>query len=246
MVQKKKKGGRYTPPRKPRGQQGYLSLGQTAGAFVPVELPRSKEDIEAIIVARAMRNRSGGERFLLDIEGDPIQNPEDDHDFTLRKPTGDERLELVEITDPRGAGRPGSTRPPAGNAAFADIVRGNILEKSRRYGLGRPDDPRRIHLLLYATDLKWRVNESIQQILMAELAEANHGFLSVLLYEPDDETDGRVVELAPVDPAVLAAIPVDRLRARWTIQVDLSKARFHGDGTMRVPLNPPPDFQPPR
>jgi hypothetical protein len=214
--------------------------------FVSLTLPDSKEDIEAYVVAGLMRSCQGTERFLEDLDGQPTQNAQSDHDFTLKKPTGNERLELVEIAPAQTAGPPGSTPAPANNGAYADMVRDIILTKTKKYGLVKAAGQAKVHLLLYSTDWKLRVPVAVKEILMAELAHIEHGFVSILIYEQDDDDQGEVMQLAPVSSDVLATISVAQLRDRQTVQFDLTKFTVHDDGSVSVPISLPPDFKSPK
>src|SRR4051812_1734477 len=109
-------------------------LRVTTGAppeFIPHELPDQKDQIEMAILRQALDAASAQQIELYDLQEEPIQNAENDFDFTLRTPAGNEFLDLVEFV---AAG--GYTKAPSrynvGDMAerLFDLVR----MKARKYG----------------------------------------------------------------------------------------------------------------
>ena len=175
-MKKKPRGGRT---KKPRGKMGHLQLGSAKDPdsveFVPIELPRSKPEIEQWILAAALS--AAGKAMLkpYDLTGEPVQNPEQDFDFTLPTPRGAEFLDLVELAPLQAlAGR-------YDNARSAYRI-GDIAEQAYRHIRAKSDHYRAVnssctmHLLAYTTDWRLRLPEPAQNLIRSWLSTEPHGF----------------------------------------------------------------------
>ena len=108
--------------------------------------PQSKDEIERHIVDLMLgsANKQGLNPF--ELVGEPVQNPENNFDFTIPTPSGEEYLDLMEIAPLDIVGGTHETAPASYmSGEFADIIMTKILTKSQGYGRA----PRAlIHLLL--------------------------------------------------------------------------------------------------
>jgi hypothetical protein len=86
-----------TPPRKPTGRDGVISMSATDARYLPRTLPERKEEIELLVARKFASYRSPDRRInAFEVLGEPTQNPTDDFDFTLQTSSGPKYLELME------------------------------------------------------------------------------------------------------------------------------------------------------
>jgi hypothetical protein len=217
--------------RKPRGQLGYICVGSDA-AFHAVALPQSKEDIECWIVEHARDVAADSPPFHRGT--DPIRNPEDHFDFTLRTASGDEFLDLMELVIlPVGARGYEDGRASYDAEAMAEVLFSRIAAKSRRYGAQRV----KVHLLLYATDWRFRLAKRVAELLTLMLWRRPHVFATICYFAPYDEADGEFVRLYPAERVQIEEYANRQYEARqrgsrtWIIMADLRRAQWRpGDG----------------
>jgi hypothetical protein len=184
--------------KKPTGHLwvAYSDMREDGGwGMVQVEFPDEKAAIERFILQLTLDSLRSGGLDIYQLAGEPIQNPEDDFDFTLPTASGDEYLDLMEVALLGGMKITGSSYRGA-HASYnygerADAIFGKIMEKAKKYGL-RTLTP--IHLLLYATDYRFEVRGSVEELLAYRSAKEGHPFKSILNCTPKVE-GGAVVSV---------------------------------------------------
>jgi hypothetical protein len=219
--------------RKPRGQIGYVEISSDV-AYHAVHLSHSKEEIEQWILEHALASaRAGAGVDPYRLVSPPVRNPEPDFDFTLPTATGTEHLDLQEIVVlPKGASGYEDGRPVYDAEAMAEAVFQKIAEKSKHYG--KPRLP--IHLLLYATDWRFRLVDSVVQRLILLLAQRKHVFVTISYFTPDDEENGEFISLYPVAKELLAEYAARQAGRRELIIVaDQRTAGLDGSGGVIFP-----------
>lgn len=136
-------------PRKPRGKIGTLRLGKPA-SYIEIRLPDFKADIEKVILQNALAAAAAQKTDLYALTGPPIQNGENDFDFTLPSARGDEYLDLMEVAPLHEFGGSYDKSPQVIQVGeLARMVYDLIAQKSSKYPRARVDP---IHLRLYSAD----------------------------------------------------------------------------------------------
>ena len=179
--------------RKPRGQIGYMEIGSNV-AYHIVELPQSKEEIEQWMLnhALAAAGATGVDPYRL--VSPPVRNPQAHFDFTLPTVAGQEYLDLQEIVVlPRGASGYDDGRPVYDAERMAEAVFQKVARKAKHYG--KPRSP--THLMLYVTDWRFRLVDSVVRYLILLLERRRHVFVTVSYFAPDDEESGEFISLYP-------------------------------------------------
>ena len=223
--------------RKPRGQTGYMEIGSNI-AYHIVHLPHSKEEIEQWILDHALAAAGAASLDLYRLLSPPVRNPEADFDFTLTTIAGTEYLDLQEIVVlPEGARGYEDGRPVYDTEAMAEAVFQKIAKKSKHYG--KPHSP--VHLLLYATDWRFRLVDTVVRYLTLFLVRRRHVFATVTYFTPDDEVSGEFIILYPVPKEVLAEYEewhyeTRRKGSRQLVALmDPRTAKLEGSGTVIFP-----------
>lgn len=228
--------------RKPSGEKGIVSLSMKRGtmSYASVDWPRAKDEIERLVLTCALRADSGELRSIFKLHGDPIQNPEQDFDFTLPQRDGHEYLDLMEVLPGKWVGGPHSAAPAAyTHGDFADAVLAEVLKKAKKYG----DQPIPVHLLLYATDWRLDISAGVLDLLAYALRGENHRFKSVAYYSADDLESGEVSMLFPRPAGDFDGFDVERKRRGQTLNADLSKAVVEDGGSISVKMPPRPSTE---
>jgi hypothetical protein len=159
-------------------------------------LPDTKADIERRILSHARAAAETQGRSLYDLVSEPIQNAENDFDFTLETTSGRQYLDLVEVV--LAGGYEG-----ASNAievgSFADQLWALVKKKSQKYGVPRRH---RVHLLLYSTHWKFLPSDSVIDLLSLYCARKIHSFISIAIVVPIDHNTAQLWRVfPPVHPA---------------------------------------------
>ncbi len=218
--------------RKPRGYIGYVEVGSDM-AYHTVQLPHSKEEIEQWILNHALAVAGAASVDPYRLVSPPVRNPEAHFDFTLPTVAGTEYLDLQEIVVlPKGASGYEDGRPVYDAEAMAEAVFQKVARKGKHYGKPRSST----HLLLYATDWRFRLVDSVVRHLSLLLARRRHIFATVTYFTPDDEECGEFISLYPVPKELLAEYEEWHYAARQTgsrqliIVPDPRTARLDGPG----------------
>jgi hypothetical protein len=172
-------------PKKPRGKMGVVQLSQNRKDALIVEftLPASKEEIESFVLEEMINSikRTGVDPYqLLSV---PIQNSENDFDFTLHTATGIEYLDLLEVApleNFRGAYENAPSVYKVGE--LADAILYQISKKNQRY-----DAHCEIHLLLYSTDWRFYLEPEVLMFLSYQCSSMDLTFKSIVYFSPLSE-----------------------------------------------------------
>ena len=165
--------------RKPRGLNAALKIkGAGQPELVPNVLPDEKAAIEARILDLTLKANEAQEVQLYELEGLPVQNPENDYDFTLPTTSGIEYLDLVEVVL-KGGYQGAPTSIAIGN--MVDQMFALVKRKARKYGMRRRSI---IHLLMYSTHWKFLPSESVIALLSLYCHRKQHGFKTVAVMMP--------------------------------------------------------------
>lgn len=207
----------------------YIEVGSEL-RFHQVELPPSKGEIELWILEHALAAIAAHPPSpALELTGPPVQNPEDDFDFTLPTEAGPHHLDLMEMVIlPKGATsyEDGTTKYYAEQMAYA--IYQKIRSKAKHYG--KPKAP--LHLLLYSTDWRFRVLPQVANFLKLALSLRKHPFATVAYFTPHDATDGEFAHLFPISKDDLSLLAQQdherRLRNQHTLLIlaDPRRARL--------------------
>jgi hypothetical protein len=207
-------------PRKPTGTSGPNKI--TAGSdpeFVRLKFPETKAEIEELMLSGAITAAKARNIDVYSLTEDPRHNDENNFDFDLPTSRGVEHLDLAEIAllKKRGGYTSGATVFPVGD--FADAVFELIKAKDRKYGLSR-NLP--VHLLLYSTDWRFLLSESVITLVQLFCARKQHRFRSILYYAPITEAEGIAWQLypSPLGPVEVAAVSELVLRGKTLHQAD--------------------------
>ena len=143
--------------KKPIGTVGPIvidSENRTA-EFRPLHFPRDKAEPESHIVRFVVAGLRNSATNFYRLVTNPIQNPENDFDFTLPTTSGDEYLELMEVAPLEHVAGSYEAAPASYNhGELADYVFKKLLSKARKHR-SVPQPP--VHLLLYTTDWRFRL-----------------------------------------------------------------------------------------
>ena len=184
-------------PRKPTGTTGPVKVTMSSEgpsvAFERLPFPRTKEEVEAVIVSGFLRSaQSCG---WLPSTAQVKQNPQDDFDFTLTGCGNGKHLELMEIAPLehlRGTydKAPTSYRP----YDFAAHILGKLKGKSARYASSSGEE---LLLLMYVTDWRFTLSETVIALLQYWTASQAHSFGAVYCYSPITREEGIVHVIHP-------------------------------------------------
>lgn len=217
------------PRRKPRGTTGSVQLGGgKPSAFVPIELPDTKEDIQDEILDGALR--AGKEKddpslpWFYRHAGRPVTNEENNFDFTLEIDGGEEYLDLIEAAPLATSGGSYEKLPLAySQGELADALFRAILRKVIKYG---PAGYRTIHLLLYDTDQKLRLGQGILDLLAVALQrQPAQPFTSVVYYTMTSKGQGRLALIHPRPPEFFSTFDEAQARGIQVALVDMVGVR---------------------
>lgn len=146
--------------------------------LLPYQLPAEKAGIEWRILDLALKAGESQKISLYGLVGAPIQNPENDYDFTLPTVAGTEYLDLIEVVLKGGyQGSPNSI----GVGDMAEQMYSLVARKAKKYGFRRRST---VHLLLYATHWKFQPSDSVIALLSLFCRRRRHGFKSVVVMMP--------------------------------------------------------------
>lgn len=214
---------------KPTGMIGpnkitVASDGAVEHAFQPVPFSTKKEEVEVLIAndfiasMTQLMTAQGGTRWFM---SNPVQNAENDFDFTITLPDGMLAwLELMEIAPLHLFGDhqhvPAKYKP----FDFAKIIVGMIMKKAVHYPAA---SARELHLLTYITHWGFIPSESLIHLVRAFLIEEKHPFAGIYLYAPFEAGHGHGRVIAPVDPKQYAFFNPNELKENEVINLNPAK-----------------------
>ena len=225
--------------KKPSGLIGPIIMRQAdkMAEFQSVPFSKDKAKLEQYFVTFVTQGlrKSGSDPYNL--TGEPIQNPENDYDFTLPTISGLEYLELMEVAPLEGVG--GSYQKASGSynhGELADFIYDKLIAKSTKYH-ARPLPP--IHLMLYTTDWRFRVTDGVLFLVGYRCLQTEHNFKTIIYFYPDDATHGEAKRVYPLPPKAFKDFDIQGARNRITMQGDPTKIYVESDGSVVIPLTPP-------
>lgn len=238
-MSRRKKTPKPKSKKKPSGTIGPIVIhpGERTAEFRPLQFPADKADLERHIVTFVINGLRKTGLNPYGLVADPVQNPEDDFDFTLPTESGKEYLELMEVAALEHL--PGSyeTAPASYNhGELADHVYAKVMTKAKKYGPA-PQPP--VHLLLYTTDWRFRLSENVLALLGYWCLSGEHPFKTILYFVPDDATHGEAKRIYPLPADTFATFDERAARNRRSIIGDPSRMRVNPDGSVDIPLGPP-------
>lgn len=214
--------------KKPTGKMWYFISGRKP-EVTTFGFPRTKEDIEQYILDSMLYTAQKEELNPYNLVGAPQKKPENDFDFTIPTTSGDQELDLMEIAPLDVYGGTHETAPTSYvNGEFADIIREKILAKSKGYG---PSPKAHIHLLMYSTDWKFKLTDSMTNLLayQCRIGIPDHYFKSIFYYSVEDENEGRVICVFPR--------PTESFADFNEAQARLTKTYLGGPSNMEVSVD---------
>jgi hypothetical protein len=226
-------------PRKPTGTIGPIIIGphDRGVEFRPIDFPTDKAEVERYIMTFVISGlRKTGTNFYK-LVGNPVQNPEDDFDFTLPTKSGKEYLELMEVAALDHVGGSYNAAPASYNhGELADYVYAKLMAKAKKYG-----SPSHVpvHLLLYTTDWRFRLSQNVLALLAYWCLRREHLFKTILYFVPDDATHGEARIVYPIASESLANFDEQAARNRRSIIGDPTRLQVNPDGSVDIPLGPP-------
>ncbi|MCI0487476.1 MAG: hypothetical protein L0229_12855 [Blastocatellia bacterium] len=225
-------------PKKPTGTIGPIIITphDRSAEFCPIDFPTDKAEVERYIVPFVIDGlRKTGTNFYKLVEN-PIQNPEDDFDFTLPTESGKEYLELMEVAALDHFGKFYDAAPASYNhGELADHVYTKLMAKAKKYG-SLSHVP--VHLLLYTTDWRFRLSQKVLALLAYWCLRREHSFKTILYFVPDDATHGEVKILYPIASESLANFDEQAARNTRSIIGDPTRLQVNPDGSVEIPLGP--------
>jgi len=215
--------------RKPTGRTGYLAPGEDGVEFHELVFPDSKEELEDFIVDAAIKAAASSDQVFPALVKAPKRNLENHFDYTVETGSVAEYLELMEVVvlPQKSAGHEdGAARHDT--RMMADQVWKLIKKKVRKYRSSRPA----IHLLLYATDLKFELTPVVLETLSCLLARRHHVFASILFVSANKTT------IAPLYPAILSEEQCKAIESRRSVVIlpDPTRGKKHGSNAISLRL----------
>jgi len=201
---------------------GMNAQGQITAGFEQTPFPQDKFQIERQMVTNFIASMNAhlsrsNEAFIF---WDPVQNEENDFDFTVSTPRGPAYLELMEIAPLSGPHETASAsyRP----FEFANVVLEGIKRKSKRY---RKTMERDLFLLLYVTHWAFDLSNLAASCLQYWTARTPHVFQAIFSYMPSNEHEGRPGWIFPFPPELLGTFDPETIRDNICLFLDLRKSQ---------------------
>lgn len=170
--------------RKPRGISGSTRLtgGSPTGEFIPLQLPNDKASIERVMCDGAYGALQLAGREVWPTGKVPRQLAEDNFDFAFDTAPELAYLDLAEVAPlSEHGGRYENAPRTFKRKKLVNAVKSVVQKKAMHYGLNRKVT---VHLLLYVTDYRFRVSDTVVVLLRIALARTHYAFKSVCFYAP--------------------------------------------------------------
>lgn len=181
------------------------SKDSTKSTWNKILFPDKKEEIEKYIFHRFLYHKFKIGVRIISVS----QNKEDDFDFTVEVPSGKRYIDLAEITLPSSGDPYKNDRARVRNAEFTESVRKIVEEKNQKY---RSIANLQIDLLFYITHWRFRLSDHVIMLLQYDLAKTDHQFKNIMLYEPIDKKEGRILHLYPIPDNFYEGYDMEALR----------------------------------
>lgn len=214
-----------------------MNPDDASAEFQALKFPTDKAECERYVVKFVVGGLAKMGTNFYALVADPVQNPEDDFDFTFpTKAWKKEYLELMEVAALEHVGGSYDAAPASYNhGELADYVYSKLIKKAQRYGVLQTP----VHLLLYTTDWRFRLAPGVLALLGYWLGSCEHSFKTVLYFVPDDATHGEAKVVYPVGAKTWAKFDEQALRNRKTLIGDPSRLSVNPDGSVDIPLGRP-------
>ncbi|MDD3002644.1 MAG: hypothetical protein PHS06_02115 [Candidatus Shapirobacteria bacterium] len=176
--------------KKPVGSNGIIRIhiNKKSNDFIKIKLPENKVDIEKLFATRFLQVIKEKKWFKKYENTNLSPNQENDLDFIVNF-TCETYLELMEIA-PLDYFKTDFENAPNlyYDYDFAKYILEKIIKKSNKY---KSIKDRPIYLLLYITDWKFLLSDTVISLLQYWLAEGNHSFTEIyyITYTIDDSND---------------------------------------------------------
>lgn len=221
--------------KKPTGELGSLRVGSGSAIYSTHKQPELKNEIEKRVLDLALcAARSKGDD-LYNLTNPPIQNPENDFDFTLLTQNGTEYLDLMEVALFQGKGRYEDTPTSYNIGKMVQKVLEGIQKKSKQYG--RPSSP--VHLLLYSTDWRFYLRSNVLDLLASRVARHKHVFSSIKYVYPDSQGGSVLEHVFPRSADSFSTYDENTAARTLVVFGDIRKAQVQLDGTAIIPMQNP-------
>jgi len=235
---------------KPSGIDGFFRVGmnaqgQVTGGFEQIPFPREKSEIERQMVANfiASMNTHLSKSSDAFIFWDPVQNEENDFDFTVETSHGPAYLELMEIAPLSGPYETASASYKP--FEFANVILEGIKRKSERYPKTMDRD---LFLLLYVTHWAFDLSNPTADCLRYWTAQTPHVFRAIFSYEPFDAHEGGPGWIFPFPPELLGTFDPETIRDNICLILDPKKGQVVSERKPSPPdaTDAPPSANPGR
>lgn len=218
--------------RKPIGSIGPVSISDEDGVtFDRVEFPGTKDEVESFVVELTIRSFQEGHNNPWGVK--PERNPESHFDFTLPTSEAIQYLDLMEVAPLEGTGGYQRASLEHNHGELADWVWNKITQKAQHYGLPRKED---VHLLLYSTDVAFRLSEPILEILSYYCVKVDRGFKSILYSVPENKETAFTYLVHPRSPEEFRGFNLRAKRERKSLVGDLTSFSAVDGQTVRISL----------
>lgn len=214
--------------KKPTGILGPNKLtvetdGTVSHSFEKIVFPKEKDVVEVLMVSdfissmNMLMSQSRMKWFM----SEPVQNSENDFDFTITLPNGNKAwLELMEIAPLELFGAYDKVPAEYKPYDLAKIITAMIMKKAVRYS-GRIG--RELHLLTYITHWGFTPSESLINLVRVFLDREKHSFDGVYLYSPIEPGTGSGSVLAPIDDNLRKEFDPENYKHNTVINADPTK-----------------------
>ena len=218
--------------RKPTGSIGAISISSAGDVtFEKVSFPAEKAEVEGFVVELTVHALQ--EANLNPWGAVPRRNPEQHFDFTIPSPNGEAYLDLMEIAPLDGQGGFQNATLDYHHGQIADWVWAKLTQKARKYGLPRELS---VHLLLYSTDLAFRLSAGVLDLLSYYCSVADRGFMSILYAVPEDATSVSITTVCPRERSEFRRFNLAAKRERSSLLADFTRREVTGTTSVSVPL----------
>lgn len=211
-----------------------MTIGQGAFSVTKLDQAQTKDAIEKEIISGALSVAKSIGIDLYKLIDAPVQNTENDWDFTLPTVHGDEYLDLQEVKLNRGPYEKERGSYPINEMAQA--VWSKVHEKSEHYGVQSAT----IHLLLYSTDWRLLLTHDVLNLIAREAHTQEHIFRSIHYFMPDSKHTGQLTKVYPVDDAFKVSAASES-SGKHIAFGNMAKAFKESDGSVIVPIDIPWD-----
>lgn len=196
--------------RKPTGSIGPISIYSCGDVrFDRVQFPADKAEVENYLVELTLRALK--EANLDPWGAVPQRNPEQHFDFTIPSANGVAYLDVMEIAPLDGRGGFQNAALDYHHGEMADWVWAKITQKAQKYGLPRE---LAIHLLLYSTDLAFRLSSGVLDLLSYYCSVTDRGFRSILYAVPEEASSVSITTICPQKRSDFRAFNLAAKRAK--------------------------------